>query len=83
MVLSSSILLLTCLNFDVHVTTVVTEEEHDSREEDQEGEVRGDAVRSKDSSGAVLEAVLLLLSQLRGDQLNTVKVKVQQLLSQE
>jgi hypothetical protein len=60
---------------------VVTEEEHDSREE-EEGEVRGDIVRSKDS-GAMLEAVLLLLSQLRGDQLKTVKVKVQQLLSQE
>ena len=57
----------------------MTEEEHDSREEE---EVRGDVVRSKDS-GAVLEAVLLLLSQLRGDQLRTVKVKVQQLLSQE
>ena len=59
---------------------MVTEEEHDSREEDEE--VRGDVVRSKDS-GAVLEAVLLLLSQLRGDQLKMVKVKVQQLLSQE
>ena len=43
---------------------MVTEEEHDSREEEEE--VRGDVMRSKDS-GAVLEAVLLLLSQLRGD----------------
>ena len=59
---------------------VVTEEEHDSREEEEEG--RGDVVRSKDS-GVILEAVLLLLSQLRGDQLKMVKVKVQQLLSQE
>ena len=58
------------------------EEEHDSREEEEE-EVRGDAVRSKGGDGAVLEAVLLLLSQLKGDQLNAVKVKVQQLLSQE
>ena len=57
---------------------VVTEEEHDSCEE----EVKGDVVRSK-GSDAVLEAVLLLLSQLRGDQLNTVKDKVQHLLSQE
>ena len=61
--------------FDVIIWlyTVVTEEEHDSREEEEE--VRGD-VRSKDSS-TMLEAVLLLLSQLRGDQLKTVKVKVQ------
>ena len=57
---------------------MVTEEEHDSCEE----EVKGDVVRSK-GSDAVLEAVLLLLSQLRGDQLNTVKDKVQHLLSQE
>ena len=38
---------------------MVTEEEHDSREEEEE--VKGDVVRSKDS-GTVLEAVLLLLS---------------------
>lgn len=59
---------------------MVTDEEHDCQEEE---EVRGDVVRSKGSDGAVLEAVLLLLSQLRGDQLNTVRDKVQQLLSQE
>ena len=59
---------------------VVTEEEHDSQEEE---EVRGDVVKSKGGDGAVLEAVLLLLSRLRVDQLNTVKDKVQQLLSQE
>ena len=63
------------LNFII----VVTEEEHESQEEE---EIRGDMMGSKGSS-AVLEAILLLLSQLKGDQLNTVKDKVQQLLSQE
>lgn len=57
---------------------MVTDEEH-SQEED----VKGDIVRLTESNSAVLKAVLLLLSELKEEELNTVKGRVQQLLTHE
>lgn len=61
----------------VHVSLVVNEEDHSHDEE-----VKGGPPGTSRSGGAVLSAVLLLLSELRQDELNTVKGRVQQLLSQ-
>ena len=65
------------LQFCILLFVVVNEEEHSHDEE-----VKGGTLGASNSDGTVLSAVLLLLSGLRRDELNTVKDKVQQMLSQ-
>lgn len=59
------------------MSLVVSEEESSNVEDVKDGHTK-----PSKSGGAVLNAVLLLLSELKEDELNTVKGKVQQLLSQ-
>lgn len=61
-----------------YIHTVVSDVER-SLEEKVKGDI---SPPSQSSGGAVLDAVLLLLSQLKEEELQTVKGKVQQLLSQ-